>query len=132
MSEVQNEIQKALSRASKQDKALPSGAIFRGKPIDGWIWLKPTKLEELQSKGGIIIPESVSEKASVYEVLAVGPGELCTGTGGIYPPPVAAGAYVLVDVNQLMNLTYSGQETIVCGRAALIMEVEFVQDGVKS
>lgn len=58
--------------------------------------------EERQSAGGIVIPDTVAEKPSMGEVIAVGPGKT-DENGKLQPIGVKAGDKVLFG-------KYSGQE----------------------
>ncbi len=115
----------ALERSSKDQQALPSGTLFDVEPIDGWIHVEKVMIQDLKTQGGIIVPANINPKASVFRVAAVGDGELCAGTGGIYPPPVKVGDYILADITQMINVSYSGQETFVVGRSGIFGKLKF-------
>ena len=69
---------------------------------------------ETTSQGGIIIPDSATEKSSQGEVLAVGPGALLEN-GEYRPMSVAIGDRILFG-------QYSGTEIKVDGEPLLIMK----------
>ena len=69
--------------------------------------------ENKKSAGGIIIPDSATEKPSKGEVLAVGPGKT-TDEGKLIPMGVKAGDVVLFG-------KYSGSEVKVDGEEIVVM-----------
>ncbi len=74
-----------------------------------------TRIEEdTKSAGGIIIPDTATEKPSTGKVLAVGPGER-REDGTITPPDVKAGDTVLFG-------KWSGTEVKIDGEEVLIMK----------
>ncbi len=72
--------------------------------------------EERTSAGGIVIPDSATEKPSRGEVLAVGNGKV-NSNGDVRPLDVKAGDQVLFG-------KYSGTEVKVDGEDVLIMREE--------
>ena len=72
--------------------------------------------EERTSAGGIVIPDSATEKPSRGEVLAVGNGKV-TESGDVRPLDVKPGDKVLFG-------TYAGTEIKVDGDEVLIMREE--------
>ena len=70
--------------------------------------------EDTKSAGGIIIPDTATEKPSTGKVLAVGPGER-REDGTITPPDVKAGDTVLFG-------KWSGTEVKIDGEEVLIMK----------
>ena len=74
-----------------------------------------TRIEEdTKSAGGIIIPDTATEKPSTGKVLAVGPGER-REDGTITPPDIKAGDTVLFG-------KWSGTEVKIDGEEVLIMK----------
>jgi chaperonin GroES len=69
---------------------------------------------EAKSKGGIIIPDTVKEKPSQGEIIAVGPGGR-DEAGKIVKPDVKAGDKVLFG-------KWSGTEVVLDGEDLLIMK----------
>jgi chaperonin GroES len=74
------------------------------------------KEEERTSAGGIVIPDSATEKPARGEVLAVGNGKINTD-GTIRPLDVKAGDHVLFG-------KYAGTEIKIDGEELLIMREE--------
>ncbi|HED34784.1 MAG TPA: co-chaperone GroES [Gammaproteobacteria bacterium] len=72
--------------------------------------------EERTSAGGIIIPDSATEKPSRGEVLAVGNGKV-TSNGDVRPLDVKAG-------DQILFGKYAGTEIKIDGEEVLIMREE--------
>ena len=72
--------------------------------------------EERTSAGGIVIPDSATEKPSRGEVLAVGNGKV-NSNGDVRPLDVKAGDQVLFG-------KYAGTEVMVDGEDVLIMREE--------
>jgi len=72
--------------------------------------------EERTSAGGIVIPDSATEKPSRGEVLAVGNGKV-NSNGDVRPLDVKAGDHVLFG-------KYAGTEIKVDGEEVLIMREE--------
>ncbi len=72
--------------------------------------------EETTSAGGIVIPDSATEKPSRGEVLAVGNGKV-NNNGDVRPLDVKAGDQVLFG-------KYAGTEVKVDGEEVLIMREE--------
>jgi len=64
------------------------------KPLGDRVLIKPT-VEEEKSKGGILLPDTVSkEKPQVGEVLAIGPGAI-SKEGKIIPMTIKSGDKVV-------------------------------------
>ena len=74
--------------------------------------------EDRKSAGGIVIPDTVSEKPSMGEVIYAGPGKT-DDNGKLIPMGVKAGARVLFG-------KYSGQTVKVEGIEYLVMREEDV------
>jgi chaperonin GroES len=83
------------------------------RPLHDRVVVKRIDAEE-KSKGGIIIPDTVKEKPSQGEVVAVGPGGRDEG-GKIIKPDVKAGDRVLFG-------KWSGTEVKLDGEELLIMK----------
>ena len=69
--------------------------------------------EETTSAGGIVLPDSATEKPSQGEVLAVGPGKV-NESGDVRPLDVKVGDMILFG-------KYSGTEVNVDGEELLVM-----------
>ena len=87
------------------------------KPLGDRIVVKPA-VEELTSKGGIIIPDSAKEKPSKGDVIAVGPGKV-DDTGKRVPMELKEGDKVLFG-------KYSGTEIKLDGVEHLILREDEV------
>jgi chaperonin GroES len=72
--------------------------------------------EERKSAGGILIPDSATEKPSQGKVIAVGKGKILEN-GEVRPLDVKVGDTILFG-------KYSGQETKVTGEDLLVMREE--------
>ena len=72
--------------------------------------------EERTSAGGIVIPDSATEKPSKGEVLAVGNGKV-NDSGEVLPMEVKVGDHILFG-------KYSGTEIKIDGEEVLIMREE--------
>ena len=83
------------------------------RPLHDHVLLRRVEEEE-SSAGGIIIPDTATEKPSTGKVLAVGPGER-REDGTITPPDVKAGDTVLFG-------KWSGTEVKIDGEEVLIMK----------
>jgi co-chaperonin GroES (HSP10) len=123
---------KNLDKAAKEEKALAVGTVFDVEPVDGWIHVEKVPIKDLKTKGGILIPDNINEKAVAIRVLAVGNGELCPGTGEHMSPPVKAGDYILADATRIINVSYSGQDCLVVDRTGIFCKIRFKQDPTKS
>ena len=88
-------------------------AKMKFRPLHDRVVVKRVSAEE-KSKGGIIIPDTVKEKPSEGEVVAVGPGGR-DETGKIIPMDVKAGDRVLFG-------KWSGTEIKLDGEELLIMK----------
>ena len=83
------------------------------RPLHDRVVVKRIDAEE-KSKGGIIIPDTVKEKPSQGQVIAVGPGGR-DEAGKIIPPDVKTGDKVLFG-------KWSGTEVVLDGEDLLIMK----------
>lgn len=88
------------------------------KPLYDRVLIK-RKAEETTSSGGIIIPDSATEKPSQGEVIAVGEGKVLEN-GQLRPLAVKAGDTVLFG-------KYSGTEVKVDGDELLILREDDIQ-----
>lgn len=95
------------------------------KPCHHFIHLKKVMLSDLKTKGGLHIPGNISEKAAVFEVLAVGPGFFDPGTSARVPMSVTPGDFVLVNVGDVANASYAGQECLICPETSVFGVVTF-------
>jgi len=82
------------------------------KPLRDRVIVKPLE-EEVQERGGIIIPDTAKEKPQQGEIVAVGDGEL-TEDGSRLPMDVKVGDKVLYG-------KYSGTEVRIDGEDVLIL-----------
>jgi len=82
------------------------------KPLADRVIIKPAPAEE-KTKGGIILPDTATEKPVIGEVVAVGPGKV-SDDGKKIPCEVKVGDKVLYG-------KYSGTEVTVEGEEYLIM-----------
>ncbi len=85
------------------------------RPLQDRVVIKRME-EETTSAGGIVIPDSATEKPSRGEVLAVGNGKV-TNNGDVRPLDVKAGDQVLFG-------KYAGTEIKIDGNEVLIMREE--------
>ena len=83
------------------------------RPLHDRVAVKRLEGED-KSKGGIIIPDTVKEKPSEGEVLAIGPGLRDEG-GKIVPPGLKVGDRILFG-------KWSGTEVKIDGQDILIMK----------
>ena len=83
------------------------------RPLHDRVAVKRLEGED-KSKGGIIIPDTVKEKPSEGEVLALGPG-LRDESGTIVPPGLSVGDRILFG-------KWSGSEVKIEGEDLLIMK----------
>ncbi|HEB56925.1 MAG TPA: co-chaperone GroES [Gammaproteobacteria bacterium] len=82
------------------------------RPLHDRVIVRRTE-EETTSAGGIVIPDSATEKPSQGEVIAVGNGKI-TDSGDVVPLDVKTGDKVLFG-------KYSGNEVKVDGEELLVM-----------
>jgi chaperonin GroES len=82
------------------------------RPLYDRVLVRPVEAET-RTTGGIVIPDSATEKPGQGEVLAVGPGALL-GNGEIRPIPVRVGDRVLFG-------KYSGSEVKLNGEKLLVI-----------
>lgn len=68
--------------------------------------------EERKSAGGIVIPDTATEKPAQGEVLAVGPGKMLDN-GQVHPLAVKVGQRVLFGKYAGTEVKLSGQEYVV-------------------
>ena len=81
------------------------------RPLHDRVMVKRVE-PETKTKGGIIIPDSASEKPSEAEVVAVGSG-LRDESGKVVPLDVKAGDRVLFSKWSGTEITIDGQEYLV-------------------
>ena len=82
------------------------------RPLHDRVIVRRTE-EETTSAGGIVIPDSATEKPSQGEIIAVGKGKITDG-GKVVPLDVKTGDKVLFG-------KYSGNEVKVDGEELLVM-----------
>ncbi len=82
------------------------------RPLHDRVIVRRTE-EETTSAGGIVIPDSATEKPSQGEIIAVGKGKITDG-GDVVPLDVKTGDKVLFG-------KYSGNEVKVDGEELLVM-----------
>ncbi len=83
------------------------------RPLQDRVLIRPIE-RDAKSPGGIIIPDTVKEKPSEGEVLAVGPGAR-DGLGKLHRPDVAVGDRVLFG-------KWSGSEVRIDGQDLMILK----------
>jgi chaperonin GroES len=84
------------------------------KPLGNRVLVR--RLEEADTKGGIILPDSAKKKQETAEVISVGPGSL-TKEGKTIPIPVKPGDKILMD-------KYAGQEVSLEDEEYVILRAE--------
>lgn len=95
------------------------------EPVQHFLHVEKVLLSNLKTKGGLHIPANVVEKACVFKVLAAGPGFFDVMSGKRVPMSVDVGDYVLVDVQQVLNIAYSGVDCLICPETAVFGLVSF-------
>lgn len=94
-------------------------------PFHHFLQVEKVLLKDLKTKGGIHLPDNLNEKALVFKVVAAGPGFFDVVSGKRVPMSVSAGDYVLVDVQQVVNVSYGGVDCHICPETAVFGAVEF-------
>lgn len=80
------------------------------RPVEHAILIKPEKLSQARSKGGILIPHNAQERSvKVGRVIAQGPGRFNPTINGCLPMPCAVGDLVLVSDIGTVNATLDGE-----------------------
>lgn len=75
------------------------------------------------SKGGIVIPDSASEKPNQGEVLAVGPGALLD-SGEVRPLAVKVGDRILFGKYSPQEIKLNGEEVLVISESDILAVIE--------
>lgn len=97
-------------------------------PCHHFLHVEKVNLADLKkTKGGILLPDNLKEKAAVFQVLAAGPGFFDSVAGKRVPMSVKAGDYVLLDVQQIVNASYAGTDCHICPETAVFAQVEFTK-----
>jgi len=78
---------------------------------------------ETTTRGGIVIPDSASEKPNQGEVLAVGPGARAAN-GETIPPAVRVGDRVLFGKYAPSELKIDGEEVLVIKESDILAVIE--------
>jgi len=81
------------------------------RPLHDYVIVR-RKEEEHLSAGGIVIPDTATEKPAQGEVLAVGNGRIFKG-GHVVPPDVKPGDQVLFGKYAGMEIKLDGEELLV-------------------
>ena len=68
--------------------------------------------EERKTPGGIVLPDSATEKPTKAEVVAVGPGKR-TDDGKVHPVDVKVGDHVLIGKYSGTEVKVDGQDLVV-------------------
>lgn len=84
------------------------------KPLGNRVLAK--RLEEEESSGKIILPDSAKKKQETAKVLAIGPGKR-SEDGELLPMPVNVGDTILMD-------KYSGQEITIDDEEYLVLKAD--------
>jgi len=99
--------------------------VFEFEPMHHFVEIEKVLLKDLKSAGGIVIPPT-DEKAGVFKVVGAGPGFLTEhDLNRRVPMSVQVGDYVLVDVHQVMNVSYSGQDVFVVPESGIFGKIHF-------
>ena len=85
---------------------------------------------ETKSAGGIIIPDSVQEKPSEGEVIAVGPG-LLDAKGAVVPLTVQVGDKILFGKWSGTEVRLSGKDLLIMRESDILGIVGSASDGKK-
>lgn len=94
-------------------------------PFHHFLQVEKVLLKDLKTKGGIHLPDNISEKALVFRVIAAGPGFFDVMSSKRVPMSVTVGEHVLVDVQQVINVSYGGTDCHICPETAVFGRVEF-------
>lgn len=95
------------------------------KPLHHFLHVEKVLLKDLKTKGGIHLPDNISEKSAVFRVISAGPGFFDVVSGKRVPMSVKAGDYVLCDVQQVVNVSYSGSDCHVVPETGVFGSVDF-------
>ena len=79
--------------------------------------------EETMSAGGIVLPDSASEKPSQGEVLAVGPGKVLDN-GKLHEPQVKAGDKVIFGQYGGSTVKLDGEELLILSETEIFGVIE--------
>ena len=79
--------------------------------------------EETMSAGGIVLPDTASEKPSQGEVLAVGPGKLLDN-GNLHAPGVQAGDKVIFGQYGGSTVKIDGEELLILSESEIFGVLE--------
>ena len=79
--------------------------------------------EESMSAGGIVLPDTASEKPSQGEVLAVGPGKLLD-TGDVRAPDVSVGDKVIFGQYGGSTVKLDGEELLILSESEIFGVIE--------
>ena len=100
-----------------------NGGLF--KPLRDYILVKPYDMERV-TEGGIVIPETVSEKPMKGEVLAVGEGKILKN-GTVRPLDVVVGDKIVFSPSghkPITNSEASGSDLFMIQEASVIGFIE--------
>lgn len=97
-------------------------------PFHHFLRVEKVLLKDLKTKGGIILPDSLDAKAAVFKVISTGPGFFDVVSGKRVPMSVHVDDYVLCDVTQIVNVSYTGTECLIIPETGVFGCVEFEGD----
>jgi co-chaperonin GroES (HSP10) len=79
------------------------------KPLHHFLQIEKVPLKELKAKG-VKVPEHLNALATVFRVVAAGPGLFDMMNGQRIPMSVKEGDVILCDAKEIINVLYSGSE----------------------
>lgn len=91
------------------------------KPLSNRVLIKRASLAQ-KSSGGIIIPETITDKPLRGDVIAVGPGKRIKDM--IVPMAVTVGDTVIFTKHDLIDITVDGEELLIINEDNLIAILE--------
>lgn len=95
---------------------------MNAKPLQNRVVVHPLEAES-ESSGGIIIPDTATEKPSQGTVLAAGPGKR-TSTGSVIAMTVKTGDRVLYSKGAGNTIKLNGQEVVVLTEDEIFAVIE--------
>lgn len=99
--------------------------MMKFTPFHHFLQVEKVLLKDLKTKGGIHLPDNLDAKAAVFKVIEVGPGFFDVVSGKRVPMSVKEGDYVLCDVQQIVNVSYSGTECLIVPETGVFGSVAF-------
>lgn len=105
---------------------------MRLEPLHHFVHVTKVNLKAAQETlGGIIIPPNVDAKASVFQVIAVGPGYWDSTLNKHVPMSVAVGDYVLLDTTALVNVSYIGKDCHIVPETGIFGRMHLQQEDIE-